>query len=96
MTNCPPSVSNFVEVDETLALAILLPLTAVEENDVVAVAVDASESEVIGKELLADGSVVDVLVIMTEGVDIAEAVSAKVGCLVSIFIVDRTEELLVV
>ena len=94
--NCPPSVSNFVEVDETLALAILLPLTAVEENDVVAVAVDASESEVIGKELLADESVVDVLVIMTEGVDIAEAVSAKVGCLVSIFIVDRTEELLVV
>ena len=70
MTNCPPSVSNFVEVDETLALAILLPLTAVEENDVVAVAVDASESEVIGR--------------------------LKVGCLVSIFIVDRTEELLVV
>ena len=94
--NCPPSVSNLVEVDETLALAKLLPLTAVEENDVVAVAVNASDSEVVGKELSAEGSVVDVLVIMTEGVDIVEAVSAKVGCLVSIFIVDRTVELLVV
>ena len=94
--NCPPSVSNLVEVDETLALAKLLPLTAVEENDVVAVAVNASDSEVVGKELSAEESVVDVLVIMTEGVDIVEAVSAKVGCLVSIFIVDRTVELLVV
>ena len=93
MKNCPPSV---VEVNETVALAKLLPLTAIEENDVVAVAVDASDSEAVGKDLSADGSVVDVPVIMTEGVDIAEAVSAMVGCLVSIFIVDRTVVLLVV
>ena len=88
MINCPPSVSNFVEDDKTLALAKLLPLRTVEENDIVVVAVDASNSEVVGKELSADGSVVDVLVIMTEEVDIVETASAKVGCLVSIFIVD--------
>ena len=82
--NCPPSVSNFVEDDKTLALAKLLPLTVVEETDIV----DASDSEFVGKELSAGGSVVDVLVIMTEGVDIVETASAKVGCLVFIFIVD--------
>ena len=84
MINCPPSVSNFVEDDKTLALAKLLPLTVVEETDIV----DASDSEFVRKELSAGGSVVDVLVIMTEGVDIVETESAKVGCLVSIFIVD--------
>jgi len=84
MINCPPSVSNFVEDDKTLALAKLLPLTVVEETDIV----DASDSEFVGKELSAGGSVVDVLVIMIEGVDIVETASAKVGCLVFIFIVD--------
>ena len=86
MINCPPSVSNFVEDDKTLALAKLLPLTVVEETDIVDAS--ASDSEFVGKELSAVGSVVDVLVIMTEGVDIVETASAKVGCLVFIFIVD--------
>ena len=91
-------MSDLVDVDKTLALAKLLPLEPVEESNVVevkVVAVGASESGSVGKELSADASVVDILGIMIEGVDEVVAVSAKVGCLVSV-VVDKIVVLLIV
>ena len=80
VVNLPSSISGGVDVDKTRALAKLLLVTAVEAK-----VVDSSDSfkeEMIGRELLTDGSVVVMIEGAGDGVEVTvvdvSAISAVV------------------